>query len=698
MKDGDTAGAAGSGRGFRLGVLALAILALLPLADWIPTPPGTYLPPPLWPLYLFWFLGLLGTGFLGWVLLKILPWSWAASRFRPKEGGGAPGGSWSPVLFLLLPVAFVSFTALAVFDGKPLHIDGMTQAFQARIFSQGQLSVPSPSDPPFFSSLMVVDHEGRTFSHFPPGWSALLALGMLMGVPWLMAPLCAGLAVYGLYLMLREDGERGEGALLPPLLLAVSPWVVFNGASWMNHVPAMAFVVLGSAALVRGVRRPGTRFYPAAAAALLGYATMIRPLEGVAFGVPATAWMLARGWREPAARRGLAAFGVAGCVTLGILLGYNWVQHGHPLSFGFDLQWGPGHGFGFHEAPWGPDHTPLRGLQLLNGYFLALQMHFFDAPVPSLLPALAGLLLAPRLRALDRYLLAGCLLILLGYLSFWGEGDYLGPRYLIPLAPVVAIWTGRFGRVLGQATGRSAFRRWGNLTVGLMVISGWLLGVPARWGYYSQTDSLRRLDVRVLTTPLTRNALVLVPSSWSSQVLARIRATGISRQRAQWFHDRMGLCRLDVALADLSRKEVRDPALVEEELLPLTADSASMIRDPRTGAPGDPFTSVENAGESAVALCRMRLSLEQNNGGYLLLPFFAAMGPTWTGDGAIVARDLGEENPRLLESYPARSVYFLKPDRRPGSSGGFQLAPLDADSARAVWIVLDSLAQSAQVF
>jgi hypothetical protein len=685
--------------GFRLLVIAIGMLAFLPLADWIPAPPGTYLPPPLWPLFLFWSIGLLGIGFLGWILVKLIPGRPAPPATPPESVRDLFTGRWIPVfLLLLLPTAIISITALEVFDGRPLHIDAMTQAFQAQIFSHGRLSAPAPDDPPFFSSLMVVEHEGRTFSHFAPGWAALLAVGLLLGIPWIMAPLCAGLGVYGLYLLLREDGEGRGGAVFPALLLAASPWVVINGASWMNHVPAMSFAVLGSAALLRGIRRPESWVYSGVGAALLGYSTMIRPLEGVAFGLPATVWMLVRTWRDPSARRGLASFGVGGSLTIGLLLAYNWAQHGGPLTFGFDLQWGPGHGLGFHEAPWGPDHTPLRGIQLLNGYFLALQMQFFEAPVPSLVPAFAALLLARRLSALDRYLLAGCALVLLGYLSFWGEGDYLGPRYLIPLAPAVAIWTARFGRMLAQWSGRGGLRRWGNVTVGLMVISGWILGVPGRWSYYGQTDPLRRLDVRALTTPMAEDALVLVPSPWSSQVLARIRGTGLSRQRAQWFHDRIGLCRLDVALSDMKRRDISERELVEQELLPLTADSASMVRDPRTGAPGDPFTGIQRAGETAATLCRMRLSIEQTNGGYLQLPFYAALGPTWTGDGPIVARDLAEENPRLLSAFPGRNVYVLRPIRLPGRIRRFQLAPLNADSAQSVWTVLDSLAQGAEVF
>jgi hypothetical protein len=513
-----------------------------------------------------------------------------------------------------------------------------------------------------------------------------------------MDPLCLGLAVYGLFLLMREDGEAKGGSFGPPLLLVLSPWIVFNAASWMNHVPAMAFLVLGSAGLVRSMRDAASWPYAAMAAISLGLATSIRPLEGVAFGLPATIWVLFRYWRHPCQWKNFLAFAVGGALSVGLLLSYNWAQHGGPFLFGFDLQWGPGHGLGFHEAPWGPDHTPLRGFQLLNGYLLGLQMYLYEAPVPALLPALAALLLTRSLSNVDRYLLSSSALVLLGYWAFWGEGSNLGPRYLIPLAPVLAIWTARFGRSLGERWGRSTLHRWGNLFVGIVVISGWILGVPQRWEEYSESDPLRRVDAGVLTTPMVRNALVLVPSPWSSQVLARLRATGVSRQRAQWLHDRIGLCRLDVALSKLEERHLTGPGEWEEALLPLTADSVSMVRNPLTGAPGDAFAGIEKAGDGAIELCRLRRSLEETKGGYLQLPFYAALGPTWIGDGPIVARDLTEENPRILAAYPDRSVFFLRMAGTRGTIRTLLPVPLNADSARAVWRAFDSIAARAEIF
>jgi hypothetical protein len=697
----------------RVALALVAVLSFLPVADWIPGDPGSNLPPPHWPLYLLWVVGLLAMGAGAWGLAKLLsrkkhaaPRRGKAARSRPAETPVDPparwrrvqDGWWPAFLLLALPAALYVVVAWEVFDGRPLHIDAMTQALQAHVFADGELSVPVADQPRFYSSALVVEREGRAFSQFPPGWSALLAAGFLLGVPWLIAPLCGALAVYGLYRLLRESGEDGAEAFAAAALLALSPWFALNAASWMSHVPTLCFILLGSAALVRGMRVPSGGLWAAAGGAALGIATLIRPLEGVAFGLPATIWMLARAGRSPAARRGLAGFAVGGALTVGLLLAYNQVQHGSPTTFGFEVQWGPEHGLGFHEAPWGPPHTFLRGLQLMNGYLLGLQLLFFDAPAPSLLLAFAALLLVPRLPATDRYYLSGCALVLAGYLAFWGEGHDLGPRYLVPLAPVVAVWTVRLARILFERTGSVELRRGAHALVVLLLLSGWALGMPNRWFVYGRSDPLRRVDVTPLELAQAKDALVFVSSPWSIQVQARLRATGMTRQEAQWFYYRVGLCKLDVALGQLGARGVTDPADVIAALRPLAADSAAMVLDRVSGSPGDPYTGLTRSDSAAVSLCGLRQYLEQTQGGYMLLPFQALLGPTWTGEGPLVAQDLHEENRRLMDAHPDRAAYALRPVRIRGRIREFVLEPLRADSVERVWGELERLQREASVF
>lgn len=82
----------------------------------------------------------------------------------------------------------------------------------------------------------------------------------------------------------------------------------------------------------------------------------------------------------------------------------------------------------------------------------------------------------------------------------------------------------------------------------------------------------------------------------------------------------------------------------------------------------------------------------------MLLPFQALLGPTWTGDGPIVAQDLHEENRRLLQAYPERPAYYLRAVRTRGGVREFTLEPLKADSVERVWSEFDRLRREASIF
>ena len=153
-----------------------------------------------------------------------------------------------------------------------------------------------------------------------------------------------------------------------------------------------------------------------------------------------------------------------------------------------------------------------------------------------------------------------------------------------------------------------------------------------------------------------------------------------------------------MALSQLEARGVTAAGQVMEALRPLAADSARMVLDPLSGSPGDPYTGLTEADTAAVSLCTLRQHLEEQQGGYMLLTLQAQLGPTWTGDGPIVAQDLHEENRRLLAAYPDRRAYFLRPTRPRGRIREFALEPLKADSVERVWSGFERLQREARVF
>lgn len=589
----------------------------------------------------------------------------------------------------LVAAALYVAIALLVFDGRPLHIDEMTQAFQARVFGQGRLWEASPGMPEFTSTLLVVDDGTRVYSQFPPGWAALLAIGGLVGAPWLVGPLCGAASVLAVYALVRALGEERPFAFATSALFALSPWVAFNAGSQMNHTAALLWITLASAALVHALPSAGAQGEGGAprgvlgsllAGAAFGLAALTRPLDAVAFALPASAWAAvatARDRRRLGAALGLA-FGLLFTGT--ILLWFNTTVTGSPWVFGYEVQWGAAHGLGFHDAPWGPPHTPARGLGLTNLYLIRLQQVLFESPVPGLLLPLLALGFTRGLRAGDRYLLTGSALLVALYFFYWHEGEYLGPRFLLPLAPVAVLWTARFPRAWGPALG-SPDRALGRAAVIAVVVSGLAVGVPARWRQYGSAYEQRRVDVDgAVRRAGVENGIVLVPSGWSSQVTARVWALGVGRRETQWLTDRTDLCALELAVTRLEASGVSGTEAFEA-LRVLAADSLRVVP---AGAAGDEGRR-RLPGLKYPRRCSFKLQAE-HSGTLPYPPFLLENGRR----GNVFLRDQHERNERLLSRYAGRPLWVIRPVRRTGGGLDAVVSPLHVDSAVFTWHTLDA--------
>src|SRR5690348_634498 len=145
----------------RIGALliaaGIAVLAFLPIANWIP---GGHQASWYALVASGWVSGtviVVGCG----VVLGIL--SGKIGALWHEGAGSGLAGRWAdrPILYGLV-VSVVAFTvycavALHVFSGRPLSIDGLVQVLHAQILASGHLWRPTFADPAFFSSLHVID-------------------------------------------------------------------------------------------------------------------------------------------------------------------------------------------------------------------------------------------------------------------------------------------------------------------------------------------------------------------------------------------------------------------------------------------------------------------------------------------------------------------------------------------------------------
>lgn len=653
----------------------IAGLGFLPLANWIP---GGLAAPWYGAVAANLLNGLTiaaGGGIVLAILSRKIPVLWREGRLAPvRRSAELHWAAWTAVIGLMA-FALYAFVARELFAGRPLLIDEIIQVFQGRLLASGRLWIPAAPHQEFFSSFTLVEQAGRVYGQFPMGGPAMLALGSLAGTEWLVNPVFAGLAVLAFGALLARSEPHAGIRLGALLLFALAPFAVFMSGSHMNHVTALFWITLGMLGLARAASPDRGRFHDGVLAGLgFGFAATIRPVDAMAFAAPAALWLLARAVRERRVAP-LLGSGLGLALPLALLLWANLETTGAPLRFGYSVLWGSAQDLGFHTTPWGPVHTPARGLELLNLYFLRLQTYFLEAAVPSLVALTAAIALARRLSAFDRYLLGASTLLIALYAAYWHDGFYLGPRFMYPLLPLLALWTARLLPTVRAAAGSGLLLRSVTYAAVIALGLGLFTSVPGRARQYGHGMISMRWDAdRAAAEAGVRNALVLVRESWGAELMARMWGLGITRPDAEAIYRGADPCALDSALAALETTSL-PVAAATLRLLPLLADSGRLVyAESLTGDPSLRLTP-------GVPYPRRCISkIEANRSGFTLFPPLLLA----RGSGNVYARDLGARDSLLLAEHPDRPVYLLKPPT--GAEGSPpQFLPLRRDSLLAAW-------------
>lgn len=660
----------GASRGWHAAFVAAAIiiaaLGFLPIANWIP---GGHAVPGFQLLLDGWLSGTaicVGVGAVVAILLRRR--AAAATAVLPAtERGGLDAVSVG-----IVAVAAVLYVVVArmVFSGRPLLIDEIIQVVQARIFASGRLWLPVPAHPEFSSSMHLID-TGKLYGQFPAGGPAMLALGTLFRAEWLVGPVAGVVSAWAFARLLRSIEPSRFVRRLALALFALAPFVVFMSGSHMNHVTSLMWLMLATMALFAAVRDEEPHFLAALGCGFaLGMAATIRPVDALAFALPTGLWFLLRTGRRPALWRELLAAGVGVALPVAVLGAVNWATTGAPLRFGYTVMWGRSHDLGFHAAPWGDLHTPGRGLELLNLYFLRLQSYLFETSFPALLPAIAWLALGRAHDRADRFfLVAGGLLCLL-YSAYWHDGFYLGPRFLFALAPALALWS---ARAITIPVANPLTRR----ALGVALVTGVVMGlamlVPMRVQQYRQgMISLRWNPDVELERAGVKNALVLVRESWGSELLVRLWALGVSRPAAEHYYRAIDPCVLEQTIGALEQSGA-DSTRALATLEPLVGDSVRLVRSEISSDP----TLRRLPGADYTPLCDQRLA--EDASGFTLFP------PNLLSRRTDVrfARDLHGRDSVLLAGYDG-PVYLLKPSS-PAVGAVPQFYPVSVDSLWQAW-------------
>jgi hypothetical protein len=248
--------------------------------------------------------------------------------------------------------------AWLVLEGVPHIPDSVSYLFQAKYFSAGYLYLPAPPDRESFVISHVVNDGTKWYGYGFPGWPALLALGVLAGVPWLVNPVLAGLAVLLSHALVQRLYSRlMAGAVVS--LLAFSPWFLFMSACFMSHPATLVWALLAFLA-VDQARRKSPAFWGSLAGVSLGLLFLTRPVEGVIVGAVIGLWSLGLGGTR-LALQGICGFVIASISIAGLLFPYCYALTGSatytPHTKWHDETFGPG----VDRIGFGPDIGGLKG-------------------------------------------------------------------------------------------------------------------------------------------------------------------------------------------------------------------------------------------------------------------------------------------------------------------------------------------------
>ena len=634
------------------------IVPFIPLRAIFDDPPGTtwLVGPGEWLLGLAVFVGFGGiAALLVPALVERAATGITSSLAEPGKHAYRAGG-----LVLLAGILFLVSTF--AFSRSPLLIDSIIQLFQGKMFAAGMVSAPAPAYEGFFTIQHMLVDGGRWYSQYPPGHPGALALGVLIGAPWLIP---IAFTLISAWLITDTTGRLfgDDVSRVTVAILVLSPFFWFMGASHMNHVSALLFVALFLWCVVRweesGEGRDGPRpSWVLAAGLALGVAFLSRPLTAVAIGtallIPAIR-IAGRRWLT----HGLIAAGGFAATAFPYFI-FNALTTGSWRTPGYLKLWGASHGLGFHTSPWGDAHTPLTGLRNELIDLGLLHSFLFEWAIPALIPLGAFLALGWATRKWEGRLLAGFLAIPAAYFFYWHRDAFLGPRYLyeglpflVPLLAVAIVELRRrlAGRALPPGIDLSTAMV---AIIGLSFVYSLAYSIPQRFRVYATgLESLKRDLVAEAESAGIDGGLVFVAVSWGNRLIARARGVGASASVAEIVYRNSDHCELELVVGR-AEAEGWDGERLDREMLAVVRpeDEIAVVR-----LNEDPTLRLVPNRPLAEPCAREVLYDREGYTNYS--PHLAANAPRLDGR-FVFARDLRDQNARLRAEYPEMPAFLYR--------------------------------------
>ena len=383
-----------------------------------------------------------------------------------------------------------------VFERMAHLEDEMAYVWEAKAIAGGHITVPSPPEPKSFLIPFVIDHNGQRFGKYPLGWPVLLSFGERIGVPYLVNPLLAGLAIWLIYRLGKMVFGEVVGGI-SALLTLTSPFFLMNSGSLLSHpfglVLSTAFAIAWVDAFWKHISK--SRWLPTIVAALtLGVLIITRPFTALAIAIPfgiAGLYLLIRGDKETRLR--LIVIGAVLLVFVGLHFLWQYAVTGDPLLNPYTLWWD------YDRVGFGPGHgrDPVEGHTLKQAWIntkFSLKVGRYDlfgwwSLSWIFLPF--GLIAVIKDRNwVGLFLGTTIVSLVVVYLAYWIGASLFGPRYF---------YEGLYSLVLLSG-------------VGIAFLAGWPTLPGQRCGEHAGINRIRGLAMAaVLTFLIGWNLLFYVP-------------------------------------------------------------------------------------------------------------------------------------------------------------------------------------------
>ncbi len=404
------------------------------------------------------------------------------------------------------------FVAEKTFEQLPHIEDEMAFVWQARVFAENQITVPSPPQPKSFFIPFVIDYNGKRFGKYPPGWPMMLSLGIRLGSRAWVNPLLAGLAVWLTY-RLGQKLFSGKVGLLAALLTATSPFFLINAGSLLSHTWSFFLTLAFMASWLDTFYLPGNKgsikrvpkwITISVAGLSLGLLVITRPVTALGVATPFALhgiFLLFRGSSQ--VRKRVLIIGALTILVGSFLFVWQYATTGDPLLNPYTLYWpydkvGFGEGFGRQQG----GHSLYWARRNLGISLKAVEMDLFGWGIVSWVFVPFGLWAARR--NLPVWLSIGVLFGLAGfYGTYWVTSTVTGPRYYYEGIFMVALLSAAGIAWLAGTWNKTRKARFALTTILAIFLLGYNLSIylPNRLESFHNLYGVQRADIEPFITP-----------------------------------------------------------------------------------------------------------------------------------------------------------------------------------------------------